>query len=136
MRLALAVLILVLFVAGCGTGRVARPITDGIADLNPFRKNSPAQIEAEQDPMKQAAMRMTRYGVSFIVIGVVFAAFTHFRTGWGVSLAAAGLLMIILAWTFEKPWAPWVGLSTIVAYASYKIWNRVNPKTETEHPLM
>jgi hypothetical protein len=85
--------------------------------------------------MVSAAISMTRIGVLLCAGGLIFGAFTRFQTGWGLSLAAAGILMILLAWTFRQAWVPWVGLGTIVAYGGYKIWNRLNPEVETE-PLL
>jgi len=87
------------------------------------------------NPMVAAALSMTRWGVLLIVGGLVFGAFTRFRTGWGLSLAAAGVLMILLAWTFQHPLTPWLGLLTILAYAGYKLYNRFNPNVTTE-PLL
>jgi len=81
--------------------------------------------------MLSAAITMTRIGVLLVAGGLIFGAFTRFTTGWGLSLAAAGILMILLAWTFRQAWVPWVGLGTIVAYGGYKIWNRLNPNVET-----
>jgi len=95
----------------------------------------PQTQEERQDPMVSAAISMTRIGVLLCAGGLIFGAFTRFQTGWGLSLAAAGILMILLAWTFRQAWVPWVGLGTIVAYGGYKIWNRLNPEVETE-PLL
>ena len=85
------------------------------------------------DPRILAALQLTRYGVLCIVAGLIFGAVTKFRSGWGLSIAGAGLGMILLAWTIQEFW--WIGLLSIAAYAVYKVYNRLNPNCPTESLL-
>lgn len=120
---------LVLLSSGCAGGGAGR-----LFELpNPLGRALPGAVNgAEPDPLVLAALQMTRWGVLCIVGGLVFGAFTRFRSGWGLSLAAAGTLMILLAWTFSHPLTPWAALLTVLAYAGYKIYNRLNPQVPTE----
>jgi len=124
-------LIAIVFLAGCASP----PDFSQGSPLNLLRGGPQLSEEQAADPMISAAVSMTRIGVLLCAGGLVFAAVTRFRTGWGLSIAAAGFLMILLAWTFSQPWVPWVGLATVVAYGGYKIYNKVNPNVETEHLL-
>lgn len=123
------VISLVLVLGGCAS----TPLD--LSKYNPLRKQDNNEV-VQADPMQAASSQITQYGVILIGIGVLFAALTRFRTGWGISAALAGVLMILIAWTFEQMWAPWLGLGTIVAYAGYKIWNWGSDKAETENPLL
>jgi hypothetical protein len=130
----LALTLLLLLLAGCASAPSGSALTSPLGGL--LAGSAPtAESAAPLDPMIAAALSMTRWGVLLIVGGLIFGAFTRFRTGWGLSLAAAGILIILLAWTFRHPWTPWLGLLTILAYAGYKIYNRLNPNVPTE-PLM
>jgi len=120
-----------LFLTGC-----ASPVTKRAGEaISGWWKGSAAVEEPAADPFTEAAHTFTRYGVILIAGGLIFGAFTRFSTGWGTSAAAAGFLMIVLAWTFRQVWVPWVSLGTILAYGGYKIYNRLNPHLETE-PLL
>lgn len=110
---------------GCAVGP-SRSISDAANPLQALLKNDADTT----DPRVLAALQLTRYGVLCIVGGLVFGAVTRFRSGWGLSIAAAGLGMILLAWTIQELW--WVGLLTVAGYAAYKIWNYFNPNVETE----
>ena len=87
------------------------------------------------DPLVLAALELTQYGVLLIVAGLVFGALTKFRTGWGKALVAAGVGMILLAWTFQHPYLPYAALLTLAAYAAYKLHNRLRKDQPTE-PLL
>jgi hypothetical protein len=123
-------LLLLCLLAGCSTSPV-QSVTDRL-----FGDGEDTEEVVHQNPIEKASSKMTQYGVACIVLGLVFGAFTSFRTGWGTSLAAAGALMLLLAWAFAQPWVPWIGLSTVIAYAGYKVYNWGSNKQETEHPLM
>jgi hypothetical protein len=124
-------LIMCLFLCGCAS----KPMD--WSGLNPFSGSGQGNGEVPPvDPMQAAGGQLNRYGVALIAIGLIFAALTRFRTGWGLSIAAAGFLMTILAWTYDQWWTPWLGLGTILAYAGYKVWNWRNPNVETEKLLL
>ena len=93
-----------------------------------FQQADPEQ--AELNPRIVAAISLTRYGVLAIVGGLIFGAVTKFRSGWGLSVAGAGLCMILLAWTIQELW--WLGLLTVAGYFGYKLWNHFNPNVKTE----
>lgn len=122
------ILMPLIFLAGCAT-------TPDFSQGSPLKElmGGPKTEEERQDPMISAAISMTRIGVLLLAGGLIFGAVTRFSTGWGLSIAAAGILMILLAWTFRQAWVPWVGLGTIVAYLGYKVYNRLNPNVETEN---
>jgi len=125
------VISMVLMLGGCASAPI------DFSKINPLKNGDGGNPEvASLDPMQSASVQMTRYGVILIGIGVLFAAVTRFRTGWGISAALAGVLMILIAWTFEQTWAPWLGLGTIAAYAGYKIWNWGSSNVKTENPLL
>lgn len=124
------IVLLLLLLTGCAT---TKPVTQPLVD---FFTGGTEEVVEDRDPIEEASYKMTRYGVICIALGAIWGAFTRFRTGWGLSLAAAGVIMILIAWTFDQPWAPWAGLSTLVAYGFYKYHNKMNPDTETEHPLI
>jgi hypothetical protein len=129
--LILALFFLVLLCSGCGTTSAIKEAKGPIDGL----LSSGGGEDAGQDPFSSAAAGMTRVGVLIIAGGLVYGALTRFTSGWGLSLAAAGILMILLAWTFSQPWLPWMGLITLLAYGGYKVWNRMNPNIETESIL-
>ena len=110
---------------GCASG-AGRVMTDSVNPLRALLENG----ADETDPRILAALQLTRYGVLCIVAGLIFGAVTRFRSGWGLSVAAAGLGMILLAWTIQELW--WLGLLTIGGYAAYKVYNRLNPNCPTE----
>lgn len=125
----LAFLVVLLLSSGCGT---TNAIKDAKGPIDSIIAATVGEGNAQQDPFLSAAVGMTRIGVLLIAGGLVFGAFTKFSSGWGLSAAAAGVLMILLAWTFRQPWLPWMGLLTILAYAGYKVYNRLNPEVATE----
>ncbi|MCC5808636.1 MAG: hypothetical protein JJU00_20080 [Opitutales bacterium] len=109
-----------------GVSGAIRRVIPGTGETSP---------EPITDPLVIAALQLTEYGVTLIVIGLVFGALTKFRTGWGKALVASGIGMILLAWTFDHPYLPYAALLSLAAYAAYKLWNRLNPTVPTE-PLL
>lgn len=126
-----------LFLAGCTPQRPfpnpLRGATGAITRVIPGTGKTAA--EPLTDPLVLAALELTQYGVLLIVAGLVFGALTKFRTGWGKALVAAGIGMILLAWTFRHPYLPYAALLTLAAYAAYKLHNRLRKNQPTE-PLL
>lgn len=86
------------------------------------QKTAHAFTAAPQDgatSTQQAAHYLTRIAIGLIAIGLIFAAVTRLSTGLGVSIAAAGLGMLLLAWTVEQWWVPWLSLLTVIGYGGY-----------------
>jgi len=98
----------------------------------PAKKASQAAetfIAAPQDgatPTEEAAHWLTRIAVVLIAVGLLFAAVTRLSTGFGVSIAAAGLGMLLLAWTVEQWWVPWLSLLSVIGYGVYWVMGKVN----------
>jgi hypothetical protein len=132
---------LIVLVSGCAswtTGQAKNPISRAISNLT----TGPSQSQESPDVVivpayiSQVSEPLNRYGVALIAIGLIFGALTRFRSGWGLSFAAAGVLMVLFAWTWEQWWAPYLGVSTILSFAIYKAYNFLNPSVKTEPILL
>lgn len=94
--------------------------------------------QGEQEPlgvMEKARNTSVRIGSILLIGGIILTVLTKGASGWGLSIAASGLICILMAWLFDQWWAPWVGAVSIFAYVAYKVWNRLDPEQETE-PLL
>jgi len=95
---------------------------------------SVGEPKAEPTPMETASRTSVRVGTFLLIGGILFSVLIR-GSGWGLSLAAAGIICILMGWLFDQWWAPWLGAASVVAYAVHKIYNRLDPNQETE-PLL
>lgn len=94
---------------------------------------SPTETQTlKESAFTNSANFFEQVGTWLVLIGVIVGVLTRFRTGWGLSLAASGVCVLLLAWAFNHSWLPWLGLSAVVAYVAYKVYNRASTKMETE----
>ena len=122
----IAFLLIMVFFTGCASSAIGERISRA---GNPLGDLITGNADTT-DPRVIAAVQLTRWGVLCVVGGIIFGAVTKFRSGWGLSIAGAGLGMILLAWTIQEWW--WLGLLSVAAYAAYKVHNRFNPNCRTE----